>query len=122
MVSLFLIKVKGINGKTDNQLLKIHEFIIKSKTAMRKSLTIGYKCATICYILRYFAIRCSMEFKDKLKHVRGVLLISQNDLAKALGVSFSTINRLENGKNEPTFITRKKLDRFCAENDIIIGE
>ncbi len=63
-----------------------------------------------------------MEFKDKLKYVRGILLISQSDLAKALDLSFSTINRLENGKNKPTFITRKKLDRFCAENNIIIGE
>ncbi len=87
-----------------------------------KTLTIKYRYAIICYILKYFAIRCSMEFKDKLKYVRGILLISQNDLAKALDVSFSTINRLENGKNEPTFITQKKLDKFCAENNIIIGE
>lgn len=40
-----------------------------------------------------------MQFKDKLKFVRAELLITQSELAKELGVSFCTINRLENGKN-----------------------
>lgn len=60
-----------------------------------------------------------MEFKDKLKTVRGILLISQTKIATILGVSFSTINRLENGKNMPNFITEKKFDKLCAENKII---
>lgn len=59
-----------------------------------------------------------MEFKDKLKNVRGLLLISQAKLAEILGVSFSTINRLENGKNMPNFITVKKFEKICNDNAI----
>lgn len=60
-----------------------------------------------------------MEFKDKLKNVRGMLLISQVQIAKTLGVSFSMINRLENGKNMPNFITEKKFEKLCRDTGII---
>ena len=63
-----------------------------------------------------------MEFNEKLKYVRGCLLISQQELAKLLNVSFCTINRLENGKNKPNFITEKKLEKLCIENSITLGE
>lgn len=63
-----------------------------------------------------------MEFYEKLKYVRGILLISQQELAKLLNVSFCTINRLENGKNKPNFITEKKLEKLCLENSILLGE
>lgn len=36
-----------------------------------------------------------MTFAEKVKYVRGVLLISQKELAKELGVSNVTINRWE---------------------------
>lgn len=63
-----------------------------------------------------------MKFNEKLKYVRGCLLISQQELAKLLNVSFCTINRLENGKNKPNFITEKKLEKLCIENSITLGE
>lgn len=63
-----------------------------------------------------------MEFCEKLKFVRGALLVSQKELAKLLNVSFCTINRLENGKNKPNFITEKKLEKLCLENSISLGE
>ena len=63
-----------------------------------------------------------MKFNEKLKYIRGLLLISQKGLAKLLNVSFCTINRLENGKNEPNFITEKKLEKLCLENSITLGE
>ena len=63
-----------------------------------------------------------MEFNEKLKYVRGVLLISQKELAEILNVSFCTINRLENGKNKPNFITEKKFEKLCLEKSIKIGE
>ena len=37
-----------------------------------------------------------MEFKYKLIYARAKLDMSQTDLAKALGVSFQTINRWDN--------------------------
>ena len=36
-----------------------------------------------------------MEFKNKVKFVREKLCLSQQDLAKATGISFNTINRWE---------------------------
>ena len=59
-----------------------------------------------------------MEFKDKLKYVRGILLISQYSLAQLLCVSFCTINRLENGKNIPNYITQKKFEKLCYDKHI----
>lgn len=44
-----------------------------------------------------------MEFKDQLKFVRNKLHISQTDLGKMLGVNFTTVNRLENGKSNPSY-------------------
>ena len=49
-----------------------------------------------------------MEFSQKIKLVRNVLNISQENLAKELGVSFATINRLENGKTLPSYKTIRK--------------
>ena len=45
-----------------------------------------------------------MTFTEKVKYVRGVLLISQKELAKELGVSNITINRWENGVINPSFL------------------
>ena len=59
-----------------------------------------------------------MNFSEKLKYVRGVLLISQKELADLLGVSFCTINRLENGRNKPNFITEKKFELLCSKNSL----
>ena len=53
-----------------------------------------------------------MTFAEKVKYVRGVLLISQKDLAKELGVSNVTINRWENGVINPSFLTEKKFEAF----------
>lgn len=69
-----------------------------------------------------------MTFAEKVKYVRGVLLISQKDLAKELGVSNVTINRWENGVINPsfltekTFLTEKKFEAFCNARGIEIKE
>ena len=57
-----------------------------------------------------------MEFGNKIKLVRTTLNISQENLAKELGVSFATINRLENGKTLPSYNTIKNFDHFCEKN------
>jgi len=44
-----------------------------------------------------------------LKDLRLKQFISQEDLAKKTGIAASTINRLENGKQKPTFKTIRKL-------------
>ena len=49
-----------------------------------------------------------------LKSIRGQLHISQEDLARALGVSFATVNRWENGQAMPSKLAKVQLDAFCT--------
>lgn len=46
--------------------------------------------------------------------LRVTLDISQMALAELLGVSFSSVNRWENGKYEPTKLAKKKIETFFA--------
>jgi transcriptional regulator with XRE-family HTH domain len=39
--------------------------------------------------------------------------ISQEDLARQLGVSFATVNRWEAGKTSPSRLARAQFDGFC---------
>ena len=48
-----------------------------------------------------------MSFAEKVKFVRTELKLSQEDLARELGVSFATINRWENGPTPLVPIDRK---------------
>ena len=63
-----------------------------------------------------------MEFSEKIKFVRDKLQLSQEDLAHALGVSFATINRWENGKTKPIRIARAAFDAFCEQKGIKFDE
>lgn len=57
-----------------------------------------------------------MKFAKFLKDVRKQLEMSQQQLAKALNVSFSTINRWENEKTEPSNLAQKTFFDFCEGN------
>lgn len=59
-----------------------------------------------------------MEFSDKIRFAREELGITQEELAKKLGVAFATINRWEQGLTTPHASTEKKLYDFCKENGI----
>ena len=59
-----------------------------------------------------------MSFSTSIKKVRLDVLMSQKEFAEALGVSFSTVNRWENGKGLPTFTAMKAIDAFCKERGI----
>ncbi|MBS5111328.1 MAG: helix-turn-helix transcriptional regulator [Coprobacillus cateniformis] len=56
-----------------------------------------------------------MPFSSDIKTVRKKLLLSQMDFAKEVGVSYTTINRLENGKAKPNYKTLKKIDTYCKK-------
>lgn len=60
-----------------------------------------------------------MSFSEKVKYVRTELKLSQEDLARELGVSFATINRWENGSYNPSRLAKKAFDDFCEKNNII---
>lgn len=59
-----------------------------------------------------------MSFSTDIKEVRKKAMLSQEDFSKALGVSFSTVNRWETGKTLPNFKAMKRIDMFCKENNI----
>lgn len=43
-----------------------------------------------------------IDYATAIKQLRDKMLLSQEEFAKVLGVSFASINRFENGKHEPT--------------------
>lgn len=60
-----------------------------------------------------------MRYADRIKRLREVLLITQQELADLLGVSIVTVNRWENSKFEPTMKEKRKLSKLFIENGII---
>ncbi len=61
-----------------------------------------------------------MTFAEKVKRVRGVLKLSQEKFAILLGVSFATVNRLENGHAVPSYATMEKFAALCKEHNITL--
>lgn len=59
-------------------------------------------------------------FLEQVKSVRTALNLSQEDLAHALGVSFATVNRWENGKTEPSKMALTLFKTFCNEKNLKI--
>ena len=59
-----------------------------------------------------------MEFKDKVKRVRKSLYMSQEDMAKHLGVAFATVNRWESGKCKPNYSAQRAFAEFCKNRSI----
>jgi len=55
----------------------------------------------------------NQDIPSLVKEVRRQLGLSQEELAYALGVSFATINRWENGKTSPSKLARTHFKMFC---------
>lgn len=63
-----------------------------------------------------------MSFSEKVKYVRTELKLSQEDLARELGVSFATINRWENGNYQPSRLARKAFEEYCEKKNIQVED
>ncbi|MCL1790404.1 MAG: helix-turn-helix domain-containing protein [Peptococcaceae bacterium] len=61
-----------------------------------------------------------MEFSEFVKNVRIELQFSQQKLANALNVNFTTINRWENARVMPSNLALKSFYEFCQDNFIDI--
>ena len=59
-----------------------------------------------------------MEYQKIIKNLRTKLVLSQQEFAELLGVSFTSVNRWENGKHEPTIKVKRKILQLCKENKI----
>lgn len=57
-----------------------------------------------------------MPFSSDIKKVRLSCFLNQAEFAKAIGVSFTTVNRWENGKAQPNIKAMKSLKQFCLEH------
>lgn len=62
-----------------------------------------------------------MEFCTIVKRIRMELGLSQEQLARELGISFSTINRWENGKSRPSQMAKELFCSFCKDKNIDIN-
>ena len=62
------------------------------------------------------------NYKDPLIELRLKLGVSQEELAHLLGVSFSSVNRWENGRNQPTKIAKLKLKKLFNEYSILFED
>ena len=62
-----------------------------------------------------------MDWAKILKTLRETMLLSQTELAEILNVSFASVNRWENGHNEPTVKIKREIKTLCINNGIDIN-
>jgi putative transcriptional regulator len=59
-----------------------------------------------------------MDYIKLIKKLREKAFLSQTELAQILGVSFTTVNRWETGKFNPTIKAKKKLNELFIKYNI----
>lgn len=59
-----------------------------------------------------------MNFCDIVKAVRVYLGITQEQLARDLNISFSTINRWENGRTIPSRLAKMRFIEYCLQRNV----
>lgn len=62
-----------------------------------------------------------MEFGSIVKRVRKELGLSQEQLARELSISFSTVNRWENGKSKPSQMAKELFFSFCTSKKVCLN-
>jgi len=63
-----------------------------------------------------------MEFFEKVRYVREKMSVSQENLARALNVSFATVNRWENSKTKPSRMAQAAFNSFCEKHGITFND
>lgn len=58
------------------------------------------------------------DYQKMIVSLRNKLILSQEELAKLLGVSFASVNRWERGHHEPTIKVKRKIVELCKQNDV----
>ena len=63
-----------------------------------------------------------MKFNDRLQLLRNEKKLSRDDLAKLLGISYSTVSKYESGTREPDFDTLERMANiFSVTTDYLLG-
>ena len=55
---------------------------------------------------------------EELRKLRQRTLLNQTDFAKAVGVSYSTINRWETAKSKPNLAAMRNIKVFCEQHKL----
>ncbi len=63
-----------------------------------------------------------MEYSKKIKLIREKMILTQEELAVALGVSSVTVCRWETGKCEPTIKVKKIIKKYIEDNNLFLEE
>lgn len=58
------------------------------------------------------------DYRKMIVLLRNKLILSQEDFAKLLGVSFASVNRWERGHHEPTIKVKRKIVELCEKQGI----
>lgn len=58
------------------------------------------------------------DYKILVKKLREKMLVTQEEMAEILGVSFASVNRYENGKTVPTMKVKRKIVELYKKNKI----
>ena len=63
-----------------------------------------------------------MEISTEIKRIRQSTMLSQEEFARELGVSFATVNRWETGRAKPTYRTLRLIDEYCKNHNITFDD
>lgn len=58
------------------------------------------------------------DYQKMIVSLRNKLVLSQEEFAKILGVSFASVNRWERGHHEPTIKVKRKIIELCKKQGI----
>lgn len=58
------------------------------------------------------------DYQKMIVSLRNKLILSQEDFAKLLGVSFASVNRWERGHHEPTIKVKRKIIELCKKHKV----
>ena len=61
-----------------------------------------------------------MNYSQMIKALREKMILSQKEFAQLLNVSYVSVNRWENGRNEPTIKVKRKLADLFNEYNITL--
>ncbi len=59
-----------------------------------------------------------MAFPENIKKIRRRAFLTQEDFAKAIGVSCITVTRWETGRAKPNLKAMRQIDEYCKKNKI----
>ena len=93
------------------QIIGVSEATIWNWENNRKSPKVGF-LPKIFKFLGYSLYEPKISFPEKLAFLRKSLGLSQEKLAKLVGLDESTIRKLEKGKSKPAKKTLEKLEKF----------